>query len=81
MNTPTEVKTIAPLCDYPLRDVSPTSNKDVQRWIERMVTLLEPERVHWVDGSEEESAAMMSMMVARGDCIKLNEDLRPNSFL
>jgi hypothetical protein len=38
MNTATDPKTIAPLCDYPLQDTSPTSNKDIQRWIERMVT-------------------------------------------
>ena len=81
MNTATERKTVAPLCNYPLRDASPTSNKDIQRWVERMVTLLQPDRVHWVDGSEEEAAAMMEMMVSRGDCVKLNEDLRPNSHL
>jgi phosphoenolpyruvate carboxykinase (GTP) len=64
-----------------LRDAPPTSNKDIQRWVERMVTLLQPDRVHWVDGSDEEAAAMMDMMVSRGDCVKLNEDLRPNSHL
>ena len=81
MNKATESKTVAPLCNYPLRDTSPTPNKDIQRWVERMVTLLQPDRVHWVDGSEDEAAAMMDMMVSRGDCVKLNEDLRPNSHL
>jgi len=81
MNSPESLPPIAPLCNYPLRDIPPTANKDVIRWIERLAALLTPDRVHWVDGSEEESQALLSMMVARGHCIKLNEEKRPNSYL
>jgi len=81
MSKAKEANTVAPLCDYPLRSAAPTKNKDILRWVERMEALLQPDRVHWVDGSEEEAAAMMDMMVKRGDCIKLNEELRPNSHL
>ncbi len=81
MSKAREANTVAPLCDYPLRSAAPTKNKDILRWVERMEALLQPDRVHWVDGSEEEAAAMMDMMVKRGDCIKLNEELRPNSHL
>ena len=42
MTSATEFETVAPLCNYPLRDTSPTANKDIQRWVERMVTLLQP---------------------------------------
>jgi phosphoenolpyruvate carboxykinase (GTP) len=81
MGTEKAVNTVAPLCDYTLNSAAQTSNKDILRWVERMEALLQPDRVHWVDGSEEESAAMMEMMVSRGDCVKLNENLRPNSHL
>mgnify|MGYP000385320699 CR=1 FL=1 len=53
MNTGKEFSTVAPLCDYPLNSAAQTSNKDILRWVERMEALLQPDRVHWVDGSEE----------------------------
>lgn len=74
-------KTVAPMCDYPLNASAPTENKDVLRWVERIRNLCGPEQVHWVDGSEEERKALFDMMVAKGHCIKLNEEKRPNSYL
>ncbi|MFO7725572.1 MAG: phosphoenolpyruvate carboxykinase (GTP), partial [Oceanipulchritudo sp.] len=58
-----------------------TTNKDVIRWVDRITRLCGPDRVHWVDGSEEENQALFRMMVDRGICIKLNEKKRPNSYL
>lgn len=74
-------KTVAPDCDYPLNSQAPTDNKDVLRWVERITRLVEPDRVHWVDGSDSEASALFAMMVKKGHCIKLNEKKRPNSFL
>jgi len=31
-----------------------SENKHLLRWVEKMVALCEPERLHWVDGSKEE---------------------------
>ena len=42
---------------------------------------MRPDRVHFVDGGEEESAEMISGMVNRGTLIKLNDEKRPNSYL
>lgn len=76
-----EAQTVAPSCSYPLRNEPPTKNKDVIRWVDRIARLLGPDRVHWVDGSDEEAAALFDMMVERKDCIRLDEEKRPNSFL
>lgn len=75
------IQTTAPQCDYPLRSAPPTQNKDVIRWVERIARLLEPDQVHWADGSAEETQALFDMMVAKQHCIRLNSEKRPNSYL
>ena len=47
----------------------------------KMVSMCEPEAVHWCDGSQEEADLLFEMMVERNMCIKLNEAKRPNSYL
>ena len=42
---------------------------------------MKPDRVHFIDGSEEESQEMIDQMVRSGTLIKLNEEKRPNSYL
>lgn len=73
--------TVAPGCDYPINASPPTTNRNVTQWVDRVTKLLGPDRVHWVDGSDAEAKALFAMMVARGDCVKLNEKKRPNSYL
>ena len=46
-----------------------------------MAALLKPDQVYWCNGSQEEYDRLSSEMVASGTFIKLNEKLRPNSFL
>lgn len=58
-----------------------TSHKALQKWVKKMVTLCEPEAVHWCDGSQEEANSLFSLMLEKGTCIKLNEATRPNSYL
>jgi phosphoenolpyruvate carboxykinase (GTP) len=41
----------------------------------------QPSSVHWVDGSQEESDRGCEQLVEAGTFIKLNEELRPGSFL
>jgi phosphoenolpyruvate carboxykinase (GTP) len=45
-----------------------------------MVALCKPDKVHFCDGSPEEHAALCQELVDAGTFIKLNEELRPNSF-
>lgn len=57
------------------------SQPEVVRWVEQVVALCQPDRVHWCDGSAEEHAALCEQMVQQGTFIQLNPDKRPNSFL
>ncbi|MFO7680311.1 MAG: phosphoenolpyruvate carboxykinase (GTP) [Chloroflexota bacterium] len=50
-------------------------------WVNDMVALCQPETVHFCDGSPEEHASLCQELVDSGTFIKLNEELRPNSFL
>jgi phosphoenolpyruvate carboxykinase (GTP) len=58
-----------------------TTNTHLLRWVEKMAQLCQPAAVHWVDGSPEENAALLALMVARGTLLKLDEAKRPASYL
>ncbi len=62
---------------YPLN----LKHEQVRAWIEEMVALCQPDSVHFCDGSPEEHARLCQELVDSGTFIKLNEELRPNSFL
>src|SRR6202050_1288683 len=68
--------------DIETRDLSaPLSrNKHLRRWVEKMAQLTQPDRIHWVDGSQQENDALCSQMVEGGTFIKLNEKLWPGCF-
>jgi phosphoenolpyruvate carboxykinase (GTP) len=53
----------------------------VREWIEEIVALCKPDAVHFCDGSQEEYDSLCELMVEGGTFIRLNPDLRPNSFL
>jgi phosphoenolpyruvate carboxykinase (GTP) len=53
----------------------------LKRWVDEMVDLCKPSEVHWCDGSDEEFDRLCAELVAAGTFTKLNEELRPNSFL
>ncbi len=58
-----------------------TSNSKLNHWVEAMAALCQPDQIHWCDGSEEEYDAMFRLMLASGTAERLNEELRPNSYL
>jgi phosphoenolpyruvate carboxykinase (GTP) len=57
------------------------SNTKLHQWVGEMITLCQPDRVHWCDGSQEEYQALCEQMVGTGTFIRLNPEKRPNSFL
>ncbi len=62
-------------------ETAPTGHRALLKWIEKMVAICEPEHILWCSGSQAEADALFAEMVARGSCVKLNEELRPNSYL
>ncbi len=57
------------------------TNERLRSWVQSMVSLAKPDRVHWCDGSQEESDGLCEEMVASGTLIRLNPEKRPGSFL
>ncbi len=50
-------------------------------WVDEMAKLCQPTTIFWCDGSEQENQALCELMVKSGTFTKLNEKLRPGSYL
>ncbi len=59
----------------------PTTNKHLIRWVEKMADLTQPDRIHWIDGSQAEYDFLCDQLVKAGTFTKLNEELWPGCFL
>ncbi|MCB9949258.1 MAG: phosphoenolpyruvate carboxykinase (GTP) [Rhodospirillaceae bacterium] len=59
---------------------APTRNTKLLAWVQEMVDLCKPDKVHWCDGSQEEYDQLCGDLVKGGTFIKLNEAKRPNSY-
>jgi len=59
----------------------PTTNKKLIDWVNKMARLCGPERIVWIDGSEEQKLALEKESVANGDLIRLNQEKLPGCFL
>lgn len=58
-----------------------TTNKSVLAWIEEIKNLLNPDKVVWIDGSEEQLEALRKEACETGEMIKLNEEKLPGCYL
>ena len=58
-----------------------TQNTKLLKWVEEVAALAQPKDIYWCDGSLEERDRLSALMVERGAFIKLNEELRPDSYL
>jgi len=56
-------------------------HKKFRNWISEMVTLCKPDDVYWCDGSQEEYDRLCELLVEKKTFVRLNPELRPNSFL
>ncbi len=60
---------------------APTKNAKLLAWVTEMAELAQPEQVVWCDGSQAEWDRLTQQMVDAGTFIRLNPEIRPNSFL
>ena len=58
-----------------------TKNRELLKWVDEFAALCKPDQVYWCDGSQAEYDRLCEEMVASGTMIRLNPQLRPNSFL
>ena len=65
----------------PVPGGTPTRNRKLLAWVDEVARLAEPDKVHWCDGSDAEYDRLCAGLVAAGTFRKLNEKLRPNSYL
>jgi phosphoenolpyruvate carboxykinase (GTP) len=68
------------LARLPLLEKAPTTHAGLLAWVEKVAGLTQPDRIHWVDGSEEENTRLTDELVAAGTLTRLNEELFPHSF-
>jgi len=58
-----------------------TNNKYVLNWIEEMAALTNPDRIVWIDGSEEQTEALRKEAIYTGELFKLDQEKLPNCYL
>ena len=58
-----------------------TKNESVLNWIENMKKLVNPDKVMWIDGSEEQLNQLRAEACSTGEMIKLNEEKLPGCYL
>ena len=50
-------------------------------WVRSVASLTQPDRIHWCDGSDTESAALTELMLSTGELIALNPQTHPDCYL
>ena len=54
-----------------------TKNQNVLKWVEEMKALTQPDKVVWIDGSEEQLKALRDEAIRTGEMIELNQEKLP----
>ncbi len=57
-----------------------TPNKHVLKWVDEMAAMTQPDKIVWIDGSEEQAEALRAEAMSTGEIIKLNEELLHNCY-
>jgi phosphoenolpyruvate carboxykinase (GTP) len=60
---------------------APTKNMKLLAWVDEVAALTQPDQIEWCDGSQGEYDRMFEIMLKTGTAERLNESIRPNSFL
>ena len=64
----------------PGADETPTSHPRLLAWVKEVADLTTPDRVVWIDGSDEEWTRLTDELVEAGTLVRLDQTRKPNSF-
>ncbi len=54
-----------------------TKNPNVNKWVEEMVALTKPDKIVWIDGSDEQLDELRKEALSTGEMIELNQEKLP----
>ena len=54
-----------------------TKNPNVNAWVDEMIALTKPDKVVWIDGSDEQLEALRAEAISTGEMIEMNQDEYP----
>ena len=57
-----------------------TKNKSILEWIEKQVELVKPDKIVWIDGSDEQLEALRAEACSTGEMVKLNQEVLPDCY-
>jgi phosphoenolpyruvate carboxykinase (GTP) len=57
-----------------------TQNKAVLNWIDEMTAMTKPDKIVWIDGSEEQLEALRAEACSTGEMYKLNQEKLPGCY-
>jgi len=67
---------------YRFRTAAPEGTiESIVEWVDEIAAITRPDAVVWCDGSQEEYDALTDVLVEAGTLIRLNDEVRPRSFL
>jgi len=58
-----------------------TQNQSVLEWIEKMKAIVSPDKILWIDGTQEQLELLRAEACKTGEMIKLNEEKLPGCYL
>ncbi|HEX4944090.1 MAG TPA: phosphoenolpyruvate carboxykinase (GTP) [Usitatibacteraceae bacterium] len=65
----------------PVPGAAHTRNARLLKWVADVAALTQPDAIYWCDGTEEEYDRLCAQLVEAGTFRRLNDKLRPNSYL
>ncbi|MEF3692742.1 MAG: phosphoenolpyruvate carboxykinase (GTP) [Acholeplasmataceae bacterium] len=55
-------------------------HNELTKWVEKMAKLCKPDRVYWLDGSDQENEGFFNELVSQNKTLKLNPEKKPESY-
>ena len=57
-----------------------TKNKSILEWVEKQVELVKPDKIVWIDGTDEQIEALRAEACSTGEMVKLNQEVLPDCY-